>query len=173
MSTAGELIRKARYELYDTAVIEYSDEELLHYLADAVSHLTRVLVSACSSYNVRESFVVVSPIPLPEKFLALAEYEPERVRIVGSEIYCKRLPATLRYYIEYSRPDSADFIMDVPQAFESVLSRMVTARALNRNEYSTALEQQYIQTYTAEIVRIARQRDGLIVNAERKVKYEL
>jgi len=170
---AGELIKRARFELHDTGGTEYSNEELLHYLADSVSLLSRLLIEARAPHNIRETWVVVSPSPLPEKFIAMAEYDPKKARIVNNEIYAKRLPLKLRYYIGYERPDRLGFIMDVPEVFEPILSQMVTARALNRNEYNTALEQQYAQMHKAEIIRISRQRDGMVSGADRKPKYEV
>ena len=170
---AEELIKRARYELHDTNALEYKDEELLHYLADAVSLLSRLLIESRSTHSIRETWVTVSPNPLPEKFVALVDYDPARVRINNNDLYCKRLPHRLRYYIEYTRPDRPGFIMDVPEAFEPLLSQMVTARALNRNEYNTALEQQYLQMYRAEVVKIGRQRDGLVTGKDRKLKYDV
>jgi len=171
MATAGELIKRARFELHDPNGIEYTDEELLHYLADAVSLLSRLLIQARSTHSIRETWLTVSPNPLPEKFVAMAEYEPKKVKIRNNSLYSRFLPVKLKYYIEYTRPDRTNFVMDVPFVFEPVLSQMITARALNRNEFNTAVERKFIEFFTEEIIKISRQRDGLITNAEREPRY--
>ncbi len=172
-ATAGDIIKKSRYELHDMQGSEYGDEELLHYLADAVSMLSRLLIEARSTHSIRQTIVTISPAPLPDKFVAMAAYRPEDLIIIGNDIHCASLPCDITYYVEYDRPDRPGSVMDTPAVFHPLLAQMVTARALNRNEYNTSLEQQYIQLYTTEILKIARLRDGLVTSAKRKPKYEL
>ncbi len=172
-ATAGDIIKKSRYELHDMQGNEYGDEELLHYLADAVSMLSRLLIEARSTYSVRHTTVTISPVPLPDGFVAMTRYDPDKLTIVGNDIHCASLPCDITYYVEYTRPDRPGSAMDTPAVFHPLLAQMVTARALNRNEYNTSLEQQYIQLYTTEILKIARLRDGLASKADRKPKYEI
>jgi len=186
--TVQELFEGVRYQINDVDKVEYSDEELISYLNEAISFLNNLLIDNLSPLLIKtdELFLVQGSSSLPEDFYlekAVLDNQGNLLRsvsvgapltkdsyyIAGREIFSGNSRITLYYYSVYPQISALTDTIQVHPVFLNLLKQMVIFLALNRNEFNLSIEQALMERFAQQALSLSNKIGA--ANIERQMPF--
>ena len=188
--TVDELLSLVRYQINDVDKVEYTDNELIAYLNEALRFLSAELINVNSSILLKEADLSLTNghTVLPSDFVkeeavldtsgkilksvpAQATVDSTSYKIVGDTIYSENDAITLIYYAPYPSVSASTDPVPGKDYMTNFLTEVVAFLALNRNEFNTSIEQALSERFGTQVLRIANSVG--ISNYERSIPWQL
>lgn len=167
--TAADLLLQVRYAINDLGKIEYSDDELLHYLNQAQDYIVNTAVNKGYKGLLKTATLnlINDSAQLPDDFIKEAvviangkklkpvptgkQYDENTYQIVGNLIYSKNAQVNLIYFYFPDLYKNLDDKISLPRTFWNLLKEITVYLSLNRNEFNTNFETQLSVLYEQKI----------------------
>lgn len=134
----SDCISRIRRSVHDISG-EYTDEECLGFLSDAVQETAQLLASLKYAPLIRETILTTGD-RLPSDFLASVGTHPYRLTDGRVHLTGERERMTLRYY-GAPAPLTLGGTLPFAAPLDEAVILAATIRALKRNEYDTSAEE--------------------------------
>jgi len=178
---AEDLLKQARFQLNDTDKVEFSDEELLGYLNQALLYINNLGITLNSRIFIKSIDITLSDgkATLPGDFVrekriiagdAVLKSNID-YQIYGNEIYTNADSITLEYYFQLPALTSLSDEIPLKDIFANILKQIVVFLALNRTNVNANLEVQLSQLYEKQLRNIFKLYGN--TRFERKLPYRL
>lgn len=148
-----DAILDIRGKVNDNDVIEYTDEELLINLKEAIQFAGAYLVSVKSPLAVEEIVVEEEEFKLPANFTLTAGTFP--IKITGDT--CKLLdepPLKLRYFATYKDLEPEDEMPYNHAGIWQIIIKLAAIYALNRNEFNIQQDKALLDEINQQLANI-------------------
>lgn len=148
--TVAELITKIRYRIFDTDTTEYSDNELMRYINDAILLIHSQLINAYHPSTI--ATVTLSNPSTPKAGLNLFKLLDIKNAVIDTgdtlDAY-GTLPITVKYFKQPTLITAVENIMPFADAYNQVVEQIATSMALARGQYDVNDE----KAFTADIIK--------------------
>lgn len=177
--TVTELISRIRTRVNDTDSLEFSDNEILIYINDALEFLENLLSENNSSIitNVMELMTSVTAYPdevlriikivydkniVLEKVSNDDDVKPGTFSVFNNEILInsEQIPCKLYYMKRLSKYDDVGEEIDLYSPLLPYIEEYCIIKCLNRLEYNLVYEEQKLELLRQKVVTMIRHKDG-------------
>ena len=149
----SDFLTLVRARIRDNYKLEYTDDELIGYLNDAISYWSSCCINNKDKYNVRT--LIVDPfVDVPADFGKFAGTFPVYIidkRIISND----NKKVTCKYYAFDSHVTSISDKLDFDPPICSVLVQLTCIYALNRNQFDVTTDTSLLKSLS-DVVATAR-----------------
>lgn len=175
--TVAELITKIRIRVNDTDSLEFSDDEILGYINEALKYIENILSENNSSIISTTLDLDTSATVFPADVLRIIKilnsnkkeltrvYDTDEVKeneftVFNNEIIIGDVPCKLYYMQTLERYDSTADEVNVFVPLIEYIIDYVIIKCLSRLDYNLTIEEQKLQILQQNIITMIRHRDG-------------
>lgn len=152
----SEAILDIRDKVNDKDVIEYTDEELLTNLKEAIQYVGAFLVTAKSPLTVDEFVAEEEEFKVPKNFASTAGVYP--IKITGNKgVLLDEPPMKIRYFSTYGDLRYEDDMPYNHAGLWQIIIKLASIYALNRNEFNIQQDKALLDEVNAQLANIANQ----------------
>ena len=152
----SEAIFDLRSKVNDKEVVEYTDEELLANINEAIQYVGAYLISQKSPLAVEEFVIDEKEFETPRNFTVTAGTFP--IKITGNKgILLDEPPLTVRYFATYQDLTYEDEMPYNHAGLWPIIIKLASIYALNRNEFNIQQDKALLDEVNAQLANIANQ----------------